>query len=224
MSALKTNAIATVLMTTLVATTGSAQAGPNKDVFSAVPSKSTAPAPYMPENPVAAPGAQSQQSADSPEKRWFEEFDEVTFSGYPTDSDRVVLAMPFNQEEERVQRWTMTAVKVAHKYRETAKKLRNIPVPYGREEIVEYRNLKADWFDAAARVYEELTRPRKAATTIEELHEQLDKATQEADAVAVMKTALLNQDRNLRRTFRVHAPKQTDALTKYVTGQNPMAK
>lgn len=232
MSALTTKLLCLTSLTLCVVGTSSlqsAEAGPNHDVFSAAPSKSgknaaAIPGPPMPDNPVAAAGAMSMQSADSPELRWFEQFDAVTFSGYPTDSERVTLTMPFNQEEERVQRWTQVAAKVAHRYRETAKQLRNIQVPYGRAEIVEYRNAKADWFDAAAGVYETLIKPRKPAQTIEELKEQLDKVTAEAESLSGVKTTLLSMDRNLRRTFRIHAPKQTDSLSKYVTGINPLRK
>lgn len=225
-STTKLVALSLLSLTVVSLTTSSAQAGPNNDVFSAAPAKNSVaiPGPPMPDNPVAASGAMSMQSADTPEKRWFEQFDAVTFSGYPTDSERVTLAMPFNQEEERVQRWTQVASKVAHRYRETAKGLRNIQVPYGRQEIVEYRNQKAEWFDAAASVYEELIKPRKPAQTIEELHEQLNKVSAEAESLSSVKTALLAMDRNLRRTYRVHAPKQTDSLTKYVTGSNPLRK
>lgn len=203
-----------------------AMAGPTNEIFSAVPDRTVtrkAPAPPMPANPVAAPGAMAmiQEGPKTPEVVWFENLDEIIFQGHPTSSERIILSTPFNQEAERVQRWTYTAANVAKRYHLTAKQLRQLMVPYDRQDLRDYQNQRADWFDDAAQVYEEMIRPRRAAQTIDELEAQLQKVKSEANQLETQKKNILASERNLRRLYRVHAPKHSDALTKYVTGQNP---
>lgn len=154
----------------------------------------------------------------SPELTWFEKFDEVSFLGRPNDSERIILNMPFNQEQERVQRWTQTAANVAKRYRLTAQNLRKVQAPAGRADLDEYRTLRMEWFNDAAAVYEEMIKPRQPAQTIEELNEQLRQVKEQANSLGKMNISLLNSDHNLRRKYRVHNPKQSDKLTKYVTG------
>lgn len=171
-------------------------------------------------NGVVENGAGAMDSKASVELTWFEKFDEVSFLGRPNDSERVILNIPFNQEQERVQRWTQVAATVARRYRQTAKALRAVALqaPAGRADLDEYRTLRIEWFNDAAGVYEEMIRPRAAAQTIEELNDQLGQVREQAKSLGQTNTALLNQDRKLRRHYRVHNPKQSDQLTKYVTG------
>lgn len=215
-----------VIVLTLVVST-EALAGPSNEIFSAVPettiTRKKAPAPPMPANPVAAPGAMAmiQNGPKTPEVIWFENIDEIVFQGHPTNSERILLSTPFNQEAERVQRWTYTANNVAKRYHFTAKLLRQLAVPYERRDLRDYQNQRADWFDDAAQVYEEMLRPRRAAQTIDELEGQLRKVKQDAQLLETQKKTILASERDLRRLYRVHPPKHSDALTKYVTGQNP---
>ncbi|MBA4073922.1 MAG: hypothetical protein C0508_02705 [Cyanobacteria bacterium PR.023] len=169
-------------------------------------------------NGVINKGAGAMDSDASPELTWFEKFDEISFHGRPNDSERIILNMPFNQEQERVQRWTQTAANVAKRYRLTAKTLKTVQAPEGRADLDDYRTLRMEWFNDAAAVYEEMIKPRQPAQTIEELNEQLRQVKEQANSLGKTNITLLNMDRNLRRTYRVHNAKQTDALTKYVTG------
>ncbi len=169
-------------------------------------------------NGVINKGAGAMDSDASPELTWFEKFDEISFRGRPNDSERIILNMPFNQEQERVQRWTQTAANVAKRYRLTAKTLKTVQAPAGRADLDDYRTLRMEWFNDAAAVYEEMIKPRQPAQTIEELNEQLRQVKEQANSLGKTNITLLNMDRNLRRTYRVHNAKQTDALTKYVTG------
>ena len=169
-------------------------------------------------NGVINKGAGAMDSDASPELTWFEKFDEVSFLGRPNDSERIILNMPFNQEQERVQRWTQTAANVAKRYRLTAQNLRKVQAPAGRADLDEYRTLRMEWFNDAAAVYEEMIKPRQPAQTIEELNEQLRQVKEQANSLGKMNISLLNSDHNLRRKYRVHNPKQSDKLTKYVTG------
>lgn len=176
------------------------------------------PAPKGPANGVTAKGAGAMDSDASPELTWFERFDEVSYMGRPTEIERVTLNMPFNQEAERVQNWTRTAAAVAKRYRQTARALQAVQAPRGRKDLEDYRNARISWFNDAALVYEEMIRPRPPAQTIEELNDQLRQVKENANSLGKMNTALLTMDRNLRRHYRVHSAKQTDAMTKYVTG------
>jgi hypothetical protein len=169
-------------------------------------------------NGVINKGAGAMDSDASPELTWFEKFDEISFRGRPNDSERIILNMPFNQEQERVQRWTQVAATVAKRYRQTAKALGGVQAPAGRADLDDYRTLRMEWFNDAAAVYEEMIKPRQPAQTIEELNEQLRQVKEQANSVGKTNITLLNMDRNLRRTYRVHNAKQSDALTKYVTG------
>jgi hypothetical protein len=196
------------------------------EVFSAMPQgggvmsapKNFTPAPA---NAVAAPGAMDMAGGwgtQTAETKLFEKLDSIVFSGYPTPNEKIILSKSFNQEAERVQQWQTTAQTVALKYRQAAKALRNLPVPANWTEFDQYREARADWFDDAALVYEDMIRPRKPAKTIEELNAQLAAVQDRAKVLADSKQANREMDRDLRRKYHIHAPKQTDALTKYVTG------
>lgn len=223
--------MALVTLTAGSTTVQGALAGPN-EVFSAMPQHTPkitpktgviqreyqAPPPKQPDNAVTAPGALSMMSADTPELHFFETLDAITFAGYPTSAERFILKKQFDKEAERVQAWINAARSVAKRYRNTAKSLRNTPVPPGRLDIKNYRDMSADWFDEAASVYEDFIKPKAPANTMEELEEQLAQVDAKADSVAGMKTIVLTTDRNLRKLYRVHAPRETDALQNYVMG------
>jgi len=219
----KTAVIAAGLLVSVLAS-GSAQAGPTNEVFSAMPQgagKLAAPKGFSPApaNAVAAPGAMDQAGAGgSPETRWFEQLDQIIFRGYPTPFEKSILSRTFNQEAERVQEWSAVAKTVSTRYRQTAKGLRDLPVPSNWTEMDQYREVRADWFDDAATIYEDMTRPRRPARTIEELNSQLAEISSRAEQLGNTKQANRDMDRTLRRKYRIHAPIQTDALTKYVTG------
>ena len=206
---------------------GVAQAKPTNEVFSAVPQNNgaiSAPKAFTatPANPVAAPGAMDMAGAGgTPEVRWFEKMDTIVFSGFPTAFEKSILSRQFNQEAERVQQWIVVAQTVANRYRSTAKALRNLPVPANWEEIAQYRDVRSDWFDDAATIYEDMYRPRRPARTIEELTAQLDDVKSRAEQLGESKKINREMDRKLRVHYRIHAPIQTDALTKYVTGKSP---
>ncbi len=177
------------------------------------------PAPKGPANGVTAKGAGAMDSDASPELTWFEKFDGISYHGRPTDSERIILNMPFNQEAERVQRWTAAASAVAKRYRETSKALKTLHAPRGRADLDDLCYARINWFNDAALVYEEMIRPRNPAQTIEELNDQLRQVKDQAGALKNQNVTILASDRKLRRFYRVHAPKETDALTGYINGQ-----
>lgn len=203
-------------------------AAPANEVFGAMPTKTTkvqplprvikqAPPP-QPSNPVAAPGAMSMMNMNTPAARFFEAMDDVAFSGFPRDNERFILQAKFNEELEKVERWTSTAKAVAKRYRDTARALRAIEVPDSRYDLAQYKDMRAEWFDNAADVYEQMYKPKRPAQTMEELEEQLAKVDRDADTVAAQKKTILSMDRSLRKLYRVHADKHTDSLTGYVQG------
>ncbi len=205
---------------------GMAQAGnSNNEIFNAVPQNAgaiSAPRAFTPgpANPVAAPGSMDMAGAGgTPEVRWFEQVDSIVFKGYPKDTEKNILGRPFNQEAERVEQWISVAQSVSKRYRNTAKALRNLPVPANWTEMADYRDARADWFDEAAEIQEDLYKPRRPARTIEELNAQLDEVKGRATLLASTKQTNREWDRKLRVRYRVHAPKETDALTKYVGGK-----
>jgi hypothetical protein len=222
------SALTAVAMSISVSTPASF-AAPANEVFSAMPTtsgKSSSPKSFTPApaNAVAAPGAMDMAGgfgdSKTPETRWMENLDSIVFSGYPSPYERSILGKSFNQEAERVQQWQVAASAVALKYRTAAKKLRNLPVPANWTAFDQYREARADWFNDAALVYEDMIRPRKPANTIEELNAQLADIQNRAKVLADSKQINRDMDRKLRRAHRIHAPKETDALTDYVTGQS----
>jgi len=220
----KTAVIAAGLLVSVLAS-GSAQAGPTNEVFSAMPQgagKLTAPKGFTPApaNAVAAPGAMDLAGrGGSPETRWFEQLDAICFKGFPSQYEKSILSRTFNQEAERVQEWSAVAKTVSSRYRQTAKALRDLPVPSNWTPMDEYRQVRADWFDDAATIYEDMTRPRRPARTIEELNSQLAEISSRADQLGETKKINREMDRKLRRTYRVHAPLETDRLNTYITGE-----
>jgi hypothetical protein len=66
-----------------------------------------------------------------------------------------------------------------------------------------------------ATVYEDLIRPRRTRTQ-EELSSQVKEIEERANQLKINSNNLLTMDMDLRRTFRVHQPKRTDALRRYV--------
>jgi len=204
-----------------------AEAAPANEIFSSMPQGGTkpvkkntyvAPPPVQPANAVTAPGALSMTSAASPELTFFESLDTLCFQGWPREQERFYLSQTFDGELERVERWTKTARTVAKRYRNTATALRNLQIPNGRVDLQEYKEMRAEWFDSAARVYEEMIKPKPPAQTMEELEAQLRKVDQDAEAVKHSKTTILAMDRRLRRLYRVHEPRESDALQNYVMG------
>lgn len=163
----------------------------------------------------------AMMSASSPALTWFERFDDIQFKLLPSDTDRIILKTSFNQEAERVVAWTKTAGKVAHNYRLLAQALKTSPIPANHPALKDYQNLMAEWYNDKAAVYEDLIRPRAAAKTIEELNDQLQEISDRADSIASTQKELHRMDMNLRDTYHVHQPRQTDKLWQYVSNQTP---
>ena len=220
-----TGALSLSMLSTICAQ-GIAQAGPTNEIFSAVPQNAGAisrPRAFTPApaNPVAAPGSMDMAGVGgTPEVRCFEKMDSIVFKGFPSPFEKSILSRQFNQEAERVQQWIITAQTVSHRYRDTAKALRDLPVPANWENIAQYRDVRADWFDDAATVYEDMYKPRKPAKTIEELTAQLDDVKSRAEQLGESKKINREMDRKLRVQYRVHAPIETDSLAIYVRGKN----
>lgn len=207
---------------TLSVSTSQAHAGrPNVSDYISTQSHApaaTAPAKKYPVNtdPLAGrQGAGALYSDQSPQLTWFETFDNYTWTLYPNEKDRAVLARPLNKELERVQDYIKTVSKLAKNYRTLAKSVRNLPPPAASPGLKEYQSLRADFYDDMATIYEDLIRPRRTRTQ-EELQEQLTEIKERSDQLKINSNNLLTMDMDLRRTFRVHAPKQTDRLRDYV--------
>jgi hypothetical protein len=158
----------------------------------------------------------SMNSNDSPALVWFEKFDSLQQKYRPTDADKVILVRPLMQEAERVQQWIETANKVAKNYTLLAKSLKNLPTPPGMNDIKEYRNLTADWYEDAATVYVDLIKPRPPAKTIEELQGSLNTIKKKSESLSSTIANLRAMDLSLRRNYKVHLAVQDDALQQYV--------
>ncbi len=207
---------------TLSVSTSQAQAGrPNTSDYFSTNGHSAPPA--QPEkkyvkntDPVAGrQGAGALYSDQSPQLTWFEIFDEYVWTLLPNEEDKSVLSRPINNELERVQDYIKTCSKISRNYRMLATNVRKLPVPTNSPGLAKYQALKADFYVDMATVYEDLIRPRKTRTQ-EEMQAQLQEIKERADQLRVNSNNLLTMDMDLRRTFRIHQPKRTDALRRYV--------
>lgn len=151
--------------------------------------------------------------------KWFEKFDDIIATHKPSAADRVILSRPFNQEAERVQKWTETADKVARNYRQLAKALKGLQVPSTLCGVSEYKDLTADWYNDAAAIYEDMIRPRRPSKTMEELDEIILHIKQRAQSLSQTNANLKAMDLSLRKTFRIHLARHDDALQQYVRGK-----
>lgn len=203
-----------------------AQAGrPGSDYFStgghSVPPAKPAPAQQntkYPKNtdPLAGrQGAGALYSDKTPQLEWFEIYDEYVWTLLPTDSDKAVLTRPINNELERVQDYIKVCSKIAKNYKMLASHVRSLPVPSNSPGLKEYQNLKAGFYEDMSEIYSDLIRPRRTRTQ-EELSEQLKDIQDRSEQLKVNNNKLLAMDTELRKNFRVHQPKRTDALRRYV--------
>lgn len=200
--------------------TSQAQAGrPHSDYINTQSHTPAAPpAKKFPVNtdPLAGrQGAGALYSDQTPQLVWFEIFDEYVWTLLPSEADKAVLTRPLNSELERVQDYIKVCSKIARNYRMLANNLRKLPVPASSPGLKDYQNLRAGFYDDMATVYEDLVRPRRTRTQ-EEMQSQLQEINERAEQLKVNNNKLLTMDSDLRRTFRVHQPKRTDALRRYV--------
>ncbi len=217
-------AVSATTLTLSVSTTQAHAGRPHQDYFSTqshAPA-ATAPAKKYPVNtdPLAGrQGAGALYSDQTPQLVWFEIFDEYVWTLLPNEKDKAVLSRPLNGDEshglERVQEYIKVCAKIAKNYRTLASSVRQLPVPASSPGLKEYQNLKSDFYIDMATVYEDLIRPRRTRTQ-EELQAQIQEVKERADQLKVNSNNLLTMDMDLRRTFRVHQPKRTDALRRYV--------
>lgn len=214
-------AVSASTLTLSVSTTQAHAGRPNVSDYISTQSHApaaTAPAKKYPVNtdPLAGrQGAGALYSDQTPQLVWFEIFDEYVWQMMPTESDRAILSRPINQELERVQDYIKTTARIASNYKLLAKNLRKLPPPPSSPGLKEYQKLRADFYEDMATVYEDLIRPRVTRTR-EELDAQLREIEERSNQLSVNSKTLLAMDLELRKNFRVHQPKRTDALRRYV--------
>lgn len=205
---------------TLSVSTSQAQAGrPHSDYINTQSHAPVAPPEKkFPKNtdPLAGrQGAGALYSDQTPQLVWFEIFDEYVWTLLPSEEDKSVLSRPINNELERVQDYIKVCNKISRNYRMLAANVRKLPVPSNSPGLAKYQSLKADFYIDMATVYEDLIRPRRTRTQ-EELSSQVKEIEERANQLKINSNNLLTMDMDLRRTFRVHQPKRTDALRRYV--------
>jgi len=207
---------------TLSVSTTQAQAGrPNQSDFystsghTAPPAKDTKKYPENKDPLAGRQGAGALYSDASPQLTWFEIYDEYVWTLLPTDADKAVLTRPLNKELERVQDYIKVCNKIAKNYKTLAAHVRGLPIPANSPGLKEYQSLKAGFYEDMAEIYNDMIRPRRTRTQ-EELAEQLKDIEVRSEQLKVNNNKLLAMDGELRKNFRVHQPKRTDALRRYV--------
>jgi hypothetical protein len=168
-------------------------------------------------------GALAICSPRTPIVDWFERMDTAEYRLRCTRTDRALLERPFNEEAERVHEWTLTAGKVAQGYRTLATLLSSMDIPKDGPLLKQFRDEKADWYRDTASVLEDLIKPRKAATTQEELDAQVKAIEQRTISLRAEQRELEALDIDLRKQYKVHLAKERDALQQYINGKVPSA-
>jgi hypothetical protein len=202
---------------------------PKMDIFihdsRGIKVKETPPPAPLPATPAGkstadkiGQGAFGMMSERTPQVSWFESFDTTVFNLRASDSDKVILCMSLNQDSDRVQKWTSTANKVAKNYRMLAQELKNLAVPPDSPGLQVYRDLTAEWYLDKAGIYEDLTRPRRPAKTMEELESDLNQIKERSDCTAETAKRLKEMENEIRKAYRVHKSRETDPLSQYVMG------
>lgn len=205
--------LAISLMTIINAVAGSAAYAQHHghDVFRTTTAPPTNAQPHISGNAAF--------SINGPVPRWFDAIDAEVGARLPTIAEQAVMRRPFSGDVNRVMEWTNTASKVAQRYRAIARILRNAPMPQGlgsaSENFKQYKVITADWYDDSAALFEDWIRPRKAASTREELQTQLDEMSRRAKDLDAQNNTLLTMDKELRTQFGVRD--RVDALARYVT-------
>jgi hypothetical protein len=168
----------------------------------------------------AGPGA--MLSAHTPIVAWFEKFDSTIHNALPTPTEKLFIDRPMLKEVERVQQTTDVMNNIAKRYRRLANDLRSMPVAANCPGVEDYRDLKANFFEDEASVYEDLIKPRKPAETIEDLRDELQAINNRSHMLKKGGERLLSVDHDLRMQYSVHANRSTDSLWKYVSSRQGM--
>lgn len=156
-------------------------------------------------------------SSHTPIVGWFEKLDEMVGASLPTKNEEFILNQNLNQELERVQAMTKVYSAISTRYRRLAKDIRSMPVQANWSGVQEYRDNRASFFEDEAEVFSDMIKPRQPAETIEDLRAQLADVNQRANSLKSEGQTLTAMDRDLRKTYSVHAPRYSDELYKYVS-------
>jgi hypothetical protein len=168
----------------------------------------------------AGPGAMFSDTS-KPIIQWFEKFDVLIGAALPTKQEEFVLNQNLNQELERVQTLTRVYATISTRYKRLAKQLRSMPVQANWSGVQEYRDNKASFFEDEAECFADMIKPRRPAETIEDLRAELAEVNQRASGLKAEGQSLLAMDRDLRKTYRMHAPRYSDALHDFVSSKEP---
>lgn len=196
----------------------------NNDVFSAGDAKKKSykkiQAIKDAPNSVAAAGAFSFSSKDSPALRWFEAMDTIVVKNRKTVHERTILTRDFKQDAERIQEWIATAANVSSRYKKLSAKLMTLDIPEGHEDIGDYVRILSGYYADTAEIYEDLIRPRKPSKTLDDLEERLASIKSRSKSVKTTGNHLQDLDVSLRKKYKVHRRRADDALQQYVFGRS----
>ncbi|MDR3617573.1 MAG: hypothetical protein P4L53_28710 [Candidatus Obscuribacterales bacterium] len=170
----------------------------------------------MSDKPMIGAGAGAMFSPQTPILGWFEQVDKMVHDALPTPDETFVLSQNLNQELERVEELTTVYRNISKRYRALAKDLRAMPVQANWSGVQKYRDHKASFFEDEAECFEAMIKPRMPAQTIEDLRAELAQVNERAQGLKLEGQTLVAMDRNLRKTYSVHASRYNDPLYDYV--------
>lgn len=156
-------------------------------------------------------------STKSSPTEWFETYDILCFAYRASNEEKAILQKPLQQDVERINQFCSTVARLARNYRVLAKRIRALPIPTAMPEAKMLIDHQATWYEDSALVYEDMIRPRTPARTQEELQNMISEVDQRADALKSTQESLVDMDREYRKRYQVHAPREDDSLYKYTS-------
>jgi prefoldin subunit 5 len=178
--------------------------------------------PPAKELPVGSAGSESLESVaiKTPVVICFERIDDIRAKYVPSEKEKVIITRPINQQAERLQQWVETARSIANEFTTCSKTLRAAKIPADCDDLVDFRNMTADWYADVACVYSDMIKPRPSAKTIEQLQAQADSFKQRQASLKTTQKQLARMEDKLRKQYRVHKDINTDALSQYILGKD----
>ena len=147
-----------------------------------------------------------------PIRIWYDALDQQLVSSEPTPEQQASLTRSFGSPPkfERVVEWINTASTISKRYHYVARYLKNSPLPRevmgdpASADLDSYKQELAQWYDDSGAWFDDMIKPCRPASTIEELDKQLKVMKDRSDEQKETITHLLQMDSKLRDHFKVH--------------------
>ena len=220
-------AIAIMSQSTVVPAGAAAPDSPNsprEDVFHTntrpTPPHRSSP-PSLTPNPASYPEPTISIQRGTTPQQWFDSLDILVAFYRPNRDQQMTISMGFDNEVEHVTVYCNTLAAVAKNYRKLVRRMKSMPIPDTIPEARSLRDNSVTWYSNAALLYEDMSRPRPAARTKEELQSMLTDISDRSLSLKESFGRLEMLDKDMRLHYSVTPPKYDDALNEYTRKSRP---